>query len=190
MNNINSIQKSVNIIRKYKIPYALLHCTNIYPTPPNLVRLEAMLELKKKFKDAIIGLSDHTETIYTSLGAVSLGASIIEKHFTDNKKSSGPDMKASLDPLDLKQLIEGSFTIFSAMKGRKKLKRGKKTIAFAFASVASTKNIKKGEILTTENIFPIRPGTGFYKIKDYKNLIGKRAKKEIQANIQLKKGDI
>ena len=106
MNNINSIRKSVNIIRRYKIPYALLHCTNIYPTPPNLVRLEAMLELKKKFKDAVIGLSDHTETIYTSLGAVSLGASIIEKHFTDNKKSSGPDMKASLDPLDLRQLIE------------------------------------------------------------------------------------
>ena len=66
-----------------------------------------MLELKKHFSDAIIGLSDHTETIYTSLGAISLGASVIEKHFTDDKNSKGPDMKASLDPTDLKNLIEG-----------------------------------------------------------------------------------
>ncbi len=191
MNNIKSIQKSVKIIRKFKIPYALLHCTNIYPTPPHLVRLEAMLELQRKFKDAIIGLSDHTETIYTSLGAISLGASIVEKHFTNNKNSSGPDMKASLDPSELKELILGSKTIYSAMKGEKKaLKEEKKTIAFAFASVASTKNIKKGEILTSENIFPIRPGTGYYKVKDFQKLIGKKAKKEIKINTQLKKGDI
>jgi N-acetylneuraminate synthase len=191
MNNIRSIQKSVNIIRKFKTPYALLHCTNIYPTPPKLVRLEAMLELKKKFKDSIIGLSDHTETIYTALGAISLGASIVEKHFTDNKKSSGPDMKASLDPTDLKNLIEGSHTIYSSMKGKKMaLKEEKKTIAFAFASVASTRKIFKGEKLDANNIFPIRPGTGFYKIKDYKYLIGKKAKKNIEANTQIKKGDI
>ena len=99
MNDIKSISKSVKIIRKYKIPYALLHCTNIYPTPPHLVRLEAMLELKKNFKDAIVGLSDHTESIFTSLGAVSLGASLVEKHFTDNKKSKGPDMSASFFPI-------------------------------------------------------------------------------------------
>lgn len=188
MNNIASIRNSVNIIKKYKLPYALLHCTNIYPTPSHLVRLEAMIELKNFFKDAIIGLSDHTETIYTSLGAVSLGASIIEKHFTDDKKSKGPDMSASLNPLELRMLIEGSKTIFYAMKGRKKpLEEEAKTMAFAFASVAAVKNIKKGEIFSENNIFPIRPGNGFFKVKDYKKLLGKKSKFEIKKGEQIKK---
>lgn len=191
MNDIKSVEKSVKIIRNHKLPYALLHCTNIYPTPPHLVRLEAMLELKKKFKDAIIGLSDHTETIFTSLGAISLGASIVEKHFTDNKKSSGPDMSASLDPKELSLLIQGSKIIHSAKKGLKKaVKEESKTIAFAFASVSSTKNIDKGDYLTKENIFPIRPGTGYFKIKDYYKLLGKKAKKNIKKGFQLKKNDV
>jgi N-acetylneuraminate synthase len=191
MNDIRSVAKSVKIIRKYKIPYVLLHCTNIYPTPPHLVRLEAMLELKKNFKDAIIGLSDHTETIFTSLGAVSLGASVIEKHFTDNKKSTGPDMTASLDPEELKMLINGSNIIHSAKKGPKKaVKEEAKTIAFAFASISATKNINKGELLSERNIFPIRPGTGYFKIKDYYKLLGKKAKKNIKKGFQLKKKDV
>ena len=188
MNDIKSIRPAVNIIRKYKLPYVLLHCVNIYPTPPNLVRLEAMLEIKKNFKDAIVGLSDHTEDIYTSLGAVALGASVIEKHFTDNKKSKGPDMSSSLDPNDLKKLIIGSKTIFIAKKGKKKpLLQEKKTISFAFASVAATQDISKGEVFTENNIFPIRPSTGYFKPKDYKTLIGKVAKKNIKKNRQIKK---
>lgn len=191
MNDLNSISKSVKIIRRYKLPYALLHCTNIYPTPPHLVRLEAMLKLKERFKDAIVGLSDHTETIYTSLGAVTLGASIVEKHFTDNKKSSGPDMSASLDPRELRLLTEGSKIIHSSMKGEKKaVKEEKKTIAFAFASIAATQDIKKGEKLNNNNIFPLRPSTGYFKIKDYKRLLGKVAKHNIQKGHQLKKTDV
>ena len=191
MNDIKSVEKSVKIIKKYKLPYALLHCTNIYPTPPHLVRLEAMLELKKKFKDAVIGLSDHTETIFTSLGAISLGASIVEKHFTDNKKSSGPDMSASLDPKELNLLIQGSKIIYAAKKGSKKaVKEEEKTIAFAFGSISATKNINRGEYLTKENIFPIRPGTGYFKIKDYYKLIGKKAKKNIKKGFQIKKKDV
>ena len=191
MNDIKSISKSVKIIRKHKIPYALLHCTNIYPTPPHLVRLEAMLELKKHFKDAIIGLSDHTETIFTSLGAVSLGASLVEKHFTDNKKSKGPDMSASLDPKELKELIIGSKIIFSSMKGKKRaVKEEKKTIAFAFASIASTKQIKKGDVLTKDNIFPLRPGNGHFKIKDLDKILGKKAKNNIPKGHQLRRQDV
>ncbi len=191
MNSIKSIKPAVKIIRKYKLPYVLLHCTNIYPTPPELVRIEAMLELKKNFKDAIIGLSDHTETIYTSLGAVSLGASVIEKHFTNDKKSKGPDMKASLDPIELKNLILGSNTIYKALKGKKEaIKEEKKTIAFAFASVAATKDIHKGEVFSESNIFPIRPGNGFFKVKDYRKLIGKKSKNFIKKGTQVKKNDV
>ena len=79
MNDIKSITPSVRLFRKYKIPFALLHCTNIYPTDHKLVRLEAMIKMQKYFPDAIIGLSDHTEGIYMSWCAT-LGAKIIEKH--------------------------------------------------------------------------------------------------------------
>ena len=190
MNNIETIRPAVKIIRKYKIPYALLHCTNIYPTPPNLVRLEAMIELKRNFKDAVIGLSDHT-SIYSSLGAIALGACIIEKHFIDSKKTKGPDVKASMDPRELNELINGSSIIFKAKKGKKKqLKEESKTVAFAFASVAAIQNIKKGEFFSEKNIFPIRPGNGHFKVKDYRNILGKIAKKDIKKGYQLKIGDL
>ncbi len=188
MNSINTIRPAVKIIRKHKIPFALLHCTNIYPTPPELVRLDAMQTLKKKFPDAIIGLSDHTNTIYTSLGAIALGASIIEKHFTEDKSSKGPDMEASMNPKELKNLIQGAKIIYISKKGLKKpLKEEKKTIAFAFASVAAVKNIKKGEKFTAQNIFPIRPGNGQFKVKDFQKLLGKVANQNIEKGHQIKK---
>lgn len=191
MNDIKSIAPSVKLFRKYKIPYVLLHCTNIYPTDHKLVRLQAIKEIQNSFPDAIVGLSDHTEGIYTCLGAVSLGAKVIEKHFTDNKKNKGPDISCSMDPNELKELIVGSKIIFESMEGKKKpLKEEKKTIAFAFASVAATKNIKKNDTFTSENIFPIRPGNGYFKIKDYKMLLGKTAKRNILKGHQLKKNDI
>ena len=188
MNSIESIKPSVKIIRDAKIPLALLHCTNIYPTPPNLVRLDCINQLKRSFPSCIVGISDHTENNYSSLGAVSLGAKIIEKHFTDSKKKKGPDISCSMDPLELKELIYGSKVIFKASGGKKlPLKEEKKTIAFAFASVVSTVEIKKGEKLTKNNIFVRRPGGGDFKIKDLTKLYGKIVKKNIKNNIQIKK---
>ena len=109
MNSIQSVNNSVKIIRKHRFPYALMHCTNIYPTPNHLVRLDCLSEIKKSYPDAIIGLSDHSDSIYTCLGAVSLGARILEKHFVDSKKiRKGPDVSASMDTSELKQLLEGS----------------------------------------------------------------------------------
>ena len=86
MNSIDSIKPSVKIIKKAKIPLALLHCTNIYPTPAKLVRLNCINQLKKAFPSCVVGISDHTENNYSSLGAVALGAKIVEKHFIDSKK--------------------------------------------------------------------------------------------------------
>lgn len=188
MNSIQTIKPAVNIIRKHKIPYALLHCTNLYPTPPQLVRLDAMIEIKKYFNDAIVGLSDHTENIYSSLGAIAMGASIIEKHFTSSKKVKGPDIKASMDPYELRELIKGAKTIFLSKKGKKKaLKEEAKTIAFAFASVSTVQDIKKNEKFTKDNIFPIRPSNGFYKANDYSKLLGKKASQDIKKRTQLTK---
>ena len=192
MNNIKSIKKSVKIIRKYKIPYALLHCTNLYPTKPHQVRLDCLDEMKKFFPDAVLGLSDHTPNNFSAFAALGKGASIIEKHFIDNKKiRKGPDIKASIDQNELKELLIGSNEIFLARRGEKNiLKEEKKVAKFAFASVVSTKFIRKGQKLNINNIWVKRPGTGHFAAKDYHKLLGKISKKNIQINTQIKKNDI
>ena len=188
MNSIQSIRKSVNIILKHKIPLALLHCTNIYPTPAKLVRLDCITELKKAFTKFVIGISDHTENNYTSLGAVALGADIIEKHYTDSKKRKGPDISSSMDYYDLKSMIKGSNEIFLARGGDKRaLKEEKKTIAFAFPSVVALSDLYPGMKLTKKNIFLKRPGGGDFSINDLNFLYGKTVKKYIKKNTQIKK---
>jgi N-acetylneuraminate synthase len=187
MNSIASIKPSVEIFEFYKIPYALLHCTNIYPTPQNLIRLDAMLELKSNFPNAVIGLSDHSTSNAACLGAVGLGASLIERHFTDSKLRFGPDISCSMTPNELRDLIKLSNEIFLAKGGGKRpLEEEGKTIAFAFASVVVTNPIKKDEIFTPENIWVMRPGGGDYGPKDLKNLYGKKSKFDLQAGFQLK----
>ena len=180
MNTIESIRPSVEILRKARVSFALLHCTNIYPTPPELVRLGALLELKKAFPDAVIGLSDHTINNYACFGAVALGASILERHFTDNMNRPGPDISCSMDPASLSQLIEGSRIIFLERGGYKSLiTEEEQTAAFAFASVIAIKNIAKGEALTKENLWVQRPGGGDYSASEYDSLIGKIAQRFI-----------
>ena len=192
MNSIATIKPAVKLFKKYKVNYALLHCTNIYPTPAHLVRLNDLKILKKNFPKAIIGLSDHTSNIYSSLGAISLGASIIEKHFVDSKKIKGPDISASMDKNELKQLIVGAEQIFLAKGSNNKqpLKEEKKTINFAFASAVASRNLKKGEKLNLKNFFLKRPGTGDFTINNYKKLIGKKLKRSIKNNTQIKTQDI
>jgi N-acetylneuraminate synthase len=191
MNTIDTIRPSVEIIRKAKVPFALLHCTNIYPTPPELVRLGAIQILKEAFPDAVLGLSDHTTSNFTCLGAVALGASILERHFTDSKKRIGPDISSSMDPESLKSLIEGSRIIHSARGGGKNpLPEESGTIAFAFASVVATRNIQKGEIFDSENIWVRRPSGGDFTVLEYETLFGRSAFKDIKGGYQLKFEDV
>ncbi len=191
LNTIDSIRPSVEILRKARVPFALLHCTNIYPTPPELVRLGALKILQDAFPDAIIGLSDHTTSNYTCLGAVALGASILERHFTDRMDRMGPDISSSMNPNSLKELIEGSKIIYEARGGDKiVLKEELSTMAFAFASVVAIENIQEGELLTSNNIWVKRPGNGDFLANDYEGLLGKVAAKNIVKGSQLKKIDI
>ncbi|RKJ31603.1 polyhydroxyalkanoate biosynthesis repressor PhaR, partial [Butyricicoccus sp. 1XD8-22] len=144
MNDINSIKKTVEILEKYNIQYALLHCTNIYPTPPSLVRLGGMLELQKTFPNAVIGLSDHTLNNNACLAATALGASILERHFTDSKDRPGPDIICSMDPGELNQLIVGSKEIALMLGGKKEAATEEQvTIDFAFATVVAIKDISE-----------------------------------------------
>jgi N-acetylneuraminate synthase len=191
MNNIESISKSVNIIRRHNVPYALLHCTSIYPTPFEKIRLGALSELNKVFPDAIVGLSDHSTSIYPALGAVALGASIIERHFTSDSSWKGPDIPISMTPKDLKELIEGSKIIHQSLGGKKEiLEEEQKTIAFAYASVVSIASIKRGEQFTPENLWVKRPGTGEIAAEKLTDLFGKKAASDIEAGKQLRWDDI
>lgn len=190
MNDIKSIKKSVKIFKKHGVDYALLHCTSMYPTPYEKVRLNALKELNNKFKNTILGLSDHSIGNYTCFAAVALGASILEKHFTSNKNWIGPDIPISIDPLELKDLIIGTRAIHKALRGRKEiLKEEKITSDFAYSCVVTTKDIEKGEKFTEHNIWVKRPGTGEIKAEEYYKIIGKKAKKIIKKDKQLR-GDM
>ncbi|MCK9351785.1 MAG: N-acetylneuraminate synthase family protein [Candidatus Pacebacteria bacterium] len=191
MNDIASIRSSVKILRKYKIPFALLHCVSMYPTPYDKVRLGSLGDIQKAFPDAVIGLSDHSIGIYTCLGSVPLGASILEKHFTSDKTWEGPDIMISIDPPELKQMILGSKAIHQALGGNKEIQKEEQgTIDFAYACVVSIKDIKKGETFSKDNIWVKRPGTGEIKAVDYKKIIGKKSLADIPKDVQIKRRDI
>ncbi len=189
MNTCSSISKSVKYLKKFNKPLVILHCTNVYPLHFADVNLNALLEIKKYFKNTILGYSDHTPGIEISLGAVSLGARVIEKHFTDKKNRKGPDISSSIDPIELKNLINLSRNIFYSLGSHKKkpVQNERPTINFAFSSVCSIVDIKQGEKFTEKNIFPIRPSGGDYDASDYEKLLGKTAKINIKRLSQIKK---
>lgn len=191
MNDIDSIHKTVAILEKHNVQYALLHCTNVYPTPPSLVRLGGMQQLQDAFPNAVIGLSDHTLNNNACLAATALGASILERHFTDSKDRPGPDIICSMDPEELKQLIHGTKEIALMRGGNKEASKEEQvTIDFAFATVVAIKDIPEGELLTKENIWVKRPGTGEIRAEHYDSLIGKRVARTIKKEQHLSFGDI
>ena len=119
MNDISAIKKATNILDEYNVPYALMHTTNLYPTPPKLVRLGAMQEMISSFPGVPIGLSDHTLTNTACIAAMALGACLVERHFTDVKDRKGPDVICSMDERECRELIDAAKDI-SAMRGGKK----------------------------------------------------------------------
>jgi sialic acid synthase SpsE len=191
MNDISSVRGAVNILEQYNIQYALLHTTNLYPTPSSLVRYGAMQELQKEFPNAVIGLSDHTISNLACFGAIALGASILERHFTDSMERDGPDIICSMDPKALGELINGSIELAKMRGGRKEAaKEEQVTMDFAFATVVAVQDINKGEKFTKDNIWTKRPGVGEIKAVDFKSLIGKYAAKNIDNDSHLQWADV
>jgi len=191
MNDISSIRPAVDILRSAGLPFALLHCTSMYPTPYENVRLGAIAELTEAFPDAVLGLSDHSLGTYTCFGAVPLGASILEKHFTSSYEWPGPDIAISIDHQQLSELVKGSRAIHAALGGSKKiLMEEQPTIDFAYASVVTIKPMKKGEKFSANNIWVKRPGTGEIRSKDYEALFGKHSNRDLPVNAQVSWSDI
>lgn len=191
MNDIASIQKTVDIMEAYGVPYALLHCTNLYPTKPEWIRLGAMTQLQQVFPNAVVGLSDHSLNNNACLAATALGACILERHFTDSKYRPGPDIICSMDGAEMAELIQSSREIFQMRGGEKAaLKEEQVTIDFAFATVVAIADIHAGESFTMENIWVKRPGTGEIKAVDFESLLGKKANKNIKNGEQLSWKDV
>jgi sialic acid synthase SpsE len=190
MNDLASVKRSVSVFEG-RVPYALLHCTSMYPTPYEKVRLGAIADLMQAFPGVPIGLSDHSMNIWTCLGAVALGASLLEKHFTVSRSWPGPDTGISIEPGELKDLIDGSRAVWKARGGRKDiLPEEQPVIDFAYATVVSIAPIKAGEAFSLSNIWVKRPGTGPLKSDRFKDVIGKRATRNIEAERHITPADI
>ncbi len=188
MNSIADIRKVVAILEDAKVEYALLHTTNLYPTPTHLVRLGAMQEMMKEFPDALIGLSDHTLNNNACIAATAMGAKILERHYTDRMDRQGPDIVCSMDEETLTELIAATKEITEMLGGSKCAAAEEQvTIDFAFASVVTIKDIKAGEAFTKENLWVKRPGTGEFLAESYENILGKKATCDIGNDIQLTK---
>lgn len=191
MNTIESVGKAVAIFEAAGVPYALLHTTNLYPTPPHLVRLGAMVELKNAFPHAVVGLSDHTTDNVACLGAVALGASILERHFTDRMDRVGPDIVCSMDEQRCRELIEQSRTLHMELGGSKgPAKEEQVTIDFAFATVVTIAPVKAGEAFTMRNLWVKRPGTGAIPAERFEALLGRTAARDLAADVHLTDADI
>ena len=186
MNRMDQIQESVDILRGAGVPFALLHTTNLYPTPHHLLRLGGITELREGFPDAVIGLSDHSTSNSACIAGVALGAQILERHFTDSRDRPGPDIICSMDSEDARQLVAAAEEVFLASGGgRTPAEEESVTIAFAFASVVATTDLQPGDVLTESNIWVKRPTGGDFGPRDLPGLYGQIVESPIAANTQV-----
>lgn len=165
-----------NGIKKDQI--TILHCNTEYPTPYEDVNLLAMHTIRDRY-EVNVGYSDHTKGIEVPIAAVALGATVIEKHFTLDRNMPGPDHKASLEPDELKAMVSAIRHIEKALgDGHKTVSPSEqKNIAIARKSIVAACSIKKGDILTEQNLTVKRPGTGISPMK-WKDVLGTKAIKD------------
>jgi len=190
MTEMAEIAETVELIKSYGVPLILLQCTSTYPTAYKDVKLGAIPRLQQRF-GVPVGLSDHSMGIYTALGAVAKGACMLEKHFTISRGWPGPDQGLSLEPHELRELVQGAEAIYQALGSEKIiLEQERPVIGFARASVVVVKPIKAGEQLTEDNIWVKRPADGEIPAKDHKKVLGKVAKVAMAVDHQLKWSEV
>lgn len=176
MSDLNDIKNSLNVLCKYGQNLdnvTVLHCNSEYPTPMNDVNLKAMNTIRSAF-DVEIGYSDHTLGIEVPIAAVALGAKVIEKHFTLDRKLPGPDHSASLEPDELKQMVKSIRNIEKALSGdgEKKLSKSEsKNVSIVRKSIHLKKDLSKGHVISEEDILVLRPGDGISPM-EWNNIIG------------------
>lgn len=183
MCELSDIEAAVKVLLSFGVKredITILHCNTEYPTPFQDVNLRAMLEIGERF-GVQVGYSDHTKGIEVPIAAVALGATVIEKHFTLDKNMEGPDHKASLEPEELKAMVEAIRNIEQALgTGHKTVSASeRKNIEIARKSIVAARPIKMGEVLTEENITVKRPGNGISPMR-WNEVIGSCAIKDFE----------
>lgn len=188
MATLAEVQTAVDVIKKAgNQQIIVLHCATDYPCPLNEVNLRAMLTMRQKLS-VLVGYSDHTSGINVPMMAASLGACLIEKHFTLDKNLSGPDHKASLEPTELKQMVKvvRQVNIIMGSPVKKPTESENKIIKTVRKSLVSLVAVSKGDKFTAKNTGIKRPGTGLSP-KYYQEIIGRVAKKDIAADSLIRK---
>lgn len=189
MANLQEIEEAIKVLVQFgttREEITLLHCTTEYPAPKNEVNLLAIQTLKNHF-GLNVGYSDHTQGIEIPVAAVALGATVIEKHFTLSRDLEGPDHKASLEPNELKQMVQYIRNIEKALGNGVKIpsENEKKNIAIVRKSIVAARNIVRGEKFTEDNITTKRPATGISPMQ-WEDIIGKEASKDFLQDEQIK----
>jgi N-acetylneuraminate synthase len=175
MQSIQTLQASVAILDESGVDYALLECTNLYPSPPEIVSLQGVTELAHAFPNALVGFSDHSIGPQMALAAVALGACIVERHFTDTRYRKGPDISCSMDPAELKFLIDRSREIHTALHNPKQRTAPEEDVyRFARASIVADRDIPAGTVITEADIWARRPGSGLIPGYSFDDVVGKR----------------
>lgn len=183
MSNMVEVEEAVKILKRNGTEdITLLHCNTQYPTPVQDVNLLAMVKMHERF-NLPVGYSDHTQGIEIPIAATALGATVIEKHFTLDKTMEGPDHKASIEPHELKQMVEGIRKAELALgNGIKQMSGSEKAnVSVVRKSIVAAVDIKKGEKFTEENLTTKRPGNGISPMK-WDEVIGLMADKDYKTD--------
>ncbi|THD71611.1 polyhydroxyalkanoate biosynthesis repressor PhaR [Thalassobius vesicularis] len=191
MQTIETMRASVQILEDAGVEYALLECTNLYPSPAEIVSLKGVTELKNAFPNAVVGFSDHSIGPEMALASVALGACILERHYTDTRYRKGPDISCSMDPAELRFLIDRSREIWVAANNDKKRTGPEEDVyRFARASVVADADLPEGHVITEADIWARRPGSGEIAGYDFDKVVGKRLTRAVTRNTQLKWSDL
>lgn len=191
MQTIDTIRASVDILDQAGVDYALLECTNLYPSPAEIVSLRGVTELRQAFPKAVVGFSDHSIGPEMALASVALGACILERHYTDTRYRRGPDISCSMDPAELRHLIDRSREIWIAAKNPKQRSAPEEAVyRFARGSVVADRDLPEGHVITEADIWARRPGSGEIAAYDFDKVVGKRLMRAVTRNTQLKWGDL
>lgn len=186
MQTIESLRPSVQALDDAGIEYALLECTNLYPSPPEIVSLQGITELRKAFPKAVIGFSDHSIGPEMAIASVALGACILERHFTDTRYRKGPDIPCSMDPAELRFLIDRSKEIHTALHNPK-VRTGPEEDVYRFArgSIVADRDLPAGHVITEKDIWARRPGSGEISVQHFDRLVGAKLTRAVKRNQQL-----
>ncbi len=191
MQTIDGMRPSVKALDDSGVDYALLECTNLYPSPPEIVSLQGITELRNAFPRAVIGFSDHSIGPEMALSAVALGACILERHFTDTRYRKGPDISCSMDPAELKFLIDRSREIHTALHNPKVRTAPEEDVyRFARGSMVADRDLPAGHVVTPSDIWARRPGSGEISVQHFDRLVGAKLTRAVKRNQQLLWSDL